>query len=836
MGKIKLPKSLLRVLFPKSKKKKSSSADLYPIAEKSVSKSVVVDGHSVEKGAISSIIVNSPDNDVALQPAASSSPTVAMSCSNESPVNIVSMQFSFDDIDDASYASDKGKKVVEIPQDSVESQSTANNVTVEESTAGNKDEKLMTAEPKDAAAVEKETESGNINNVSDITNESEDNPPSLPSSPARVQLVPLPNHSSPAAQRARQKALARQKRILSKCEERLNALSGTAEATLEDASIKTGNDKKKLIREKQKAKLNLDRVEKPKEDKQFSTIVFYESNQAEGEINLFDNEQPLSPLSATSDMNDSPNNVIDQQGFPVGQVDAPPPCDTPIPFFVLLLDPKSRIFELVEIDDADKSYTVKQVLECIPAKCTDERLLNMNYIGLCRPADRAEFTDLTALAFKPSIESCLASNECIMENDVLVAILQDSTGFQMCKISKPILKNGKFRDMIRKRRKGKKPRGDKSVEIIDETKVPAVIKAPPTAEEKKEKYDTLCKKLETLSKKLHQVDEEIMAGGVTLQDKPAAAQATELTVNTVTEAPNQEVAYRMSPKMVATELAQHIENIFADHDVEILAVDADEDDESDDGTFVSARSHKSARSVRSLMAKQMELATSKQSTRRQRAKNASLFESNDDNALALQIEAMAVQAEEAFGSRHGRKSVEVAKEDVYDVPDMPDVIDASYENEGMDVIPEEFESSDILDTMKSLTRGSAVMDVSNCTPSQKEAFSRNFLNTSTSMGEFTLISSTIFNSPVYTQPHLLHDFAVSTMVAATHGRVNEVHVLQYLGCTIVCIAANFAQQRQEKQSAPPISPNFGARQIFQSAMFLAFMVNGQRYLAKVSKK
>ena len=147
------------------------------------------------------------------------------------------------------------------------------------------------------------------------------------------------------------------------------------------------------------------------------------------------------------------------------------------------------------------------------------------------------------------------------------------------------------------------------------------------------------------------------------------------------------------------------------------------------------------------------------------------------------------------------------KEDVYEVPDMSDVVEI---DEVMEVIPEEFESSDILDTMKSLTRGSSAVDISKCTPSQKEAFSRNFLNTSTSM--------------------------VSTMVAATHGRVNEVHVLQYLGCTIVCIAANFAQQRQEKQTVPPISPNFGARQIFQSAMFLAFMVNGQRYLAKVTKK
>ena len=57
----------------------------------------------------------------------------------------------------------------------------------------------------------------------------------------------------------------------------------------------------------------------------------------------------------------------------------------------------------------------------------------------------------------------------------------------------------------------------------------------------------------------------------------------------------------MTPKMVAFELAHHIEDIFADHDVEILAVDADEDEgDSDDDTFVSARSRRSARSTRSV--------------------------------------------------------------------------------------------------------------------------------------------------------------------------------------------------------------------------------------------
>ena len=101
-----------------------------------------------------------------------------------------------------------------------------------------------------------------------------------------------------------------------------------------------------------------------------------------------------------------------------------------------------------------------------------------------------------------------------------------------------------------------------------------------------------------------------------------------------------------------------------------------------------------------------------------------------------------------------------------------------------------------------------------------DALSRNFLNTSTSM--------------------------VSTMVASSQGRVNEVHVLQYLGVTIVCIAANFMDKVRARGATTTASSSssskargggFGATEVvLQSAMFLAFVANGQRYMAKVTKK
>lgn len=125
---------------------------------------------------------------------------------------------------------------------------------------------------------------------------------------------------------------------------------------------------------------------------------------------------------------------------------------------------------------------------------------------------------------------------------------------------------------------------------------------------------------------------------------------------------------------------------------------------------------------------------------------------------------------------------------------------ASFNNEDatvMEVTPDNF-----LGTVKSLINKEedGVRERALVTQN-KEALSKNFLNTSTSM--------------------------VSTMVAASEGRVNEVHVLSYLGVTIVCIAANMKKMNPQA--------TFGAKEMLQSAMFLAFMVNGQRYLAKVTK-
>ena len=84
--------------------------------------------------------------------------------------------------------------------------------------------------------------------------------------------------------------------------------------------------------------------------------------------------------------------------------------------------------------------------------------------------------------------------------------------------------------------------------------------------------------------------------------------ATVETQSSSFEAQCNKIGFKMSPQMLAMELAQTIEDIFADNHVEIVAVDADQDDgnndaenfDNDDDSFVTARSHRTKSTVGTL--------------------------------------------------------------------------------------------------------------------------------------------------------------------------------------------------------------------------------------------
>eukprot|EP00579_Thalassiosira_antarctica_P007632 CAMPEP_0201879182 /NCGR_PEP_ID=MMETSP0902-20130614/10131_1 /ASSEMBLY_ACC=CAM_ASM_000551 /TAXON_ID=420261 /ORGANISM="Thalassiosira antarctica, Strain CCMP982" /LENGTH=948 /DNA_ID=CAMNT_0048406955 /DNA_START=23 /DNA_END=2869 /DNA_ORIENTATION=- len=748
-----------------------------------------------------------------------------------------------------------------------------------------------------------------------------------------------------------------------------------------------------------------------------STIMFHESP-----TKLVDQEEEkvkVTKLPPTV-VEETEQAVVEQLSANTSHPSKPqveePNSENIIQFFVLLLCPTSRIFELIEIsaaDDPNNDSNINDVLSLIPQKCTDERLLQQRYVGFVRPADRVDFMELHAKAFGTTSASvdqqqrhaqeqdgqkddsfgdentdCWPSLNTIHENDVLVAILDGYSGYQMSKISKPIIRNSKFREMIRRRSKkggtrkkgsgssnqwdndersmrsnrssrsnrstrssrrrkhkgSRQSKGDRSVvPVVDCLPVEidsknhhehstvisgASFGKPPSSAnlsanitndgKENNRYTSLCQKLEHLSRKLHDVDDEIMAGDVSVagsmlsiafeEDADATREAADITMESaaVQEAPPADVSaantsFKMTPNMAVYEITANIEDIFADHNVEIIAVDAGDDD-SDDDTFATARSRrstKSMRSVRSLVRgfepllsedskPLLEITTKKRSPRKPRKSRPSKFESFEEDDLMLQIEAMAKQADDAFESRKGKPrsragsivdsaiiepliiespNIHVIDEEttfeeigsviaepkihVIDEDEMTggmtsseaqpnirkgitesnDAKEATDSNNNKKKVRVSFDDkinvtpAEVLGVMESITEGgpssSMVVDAVStytATSSQQDTgtLSRNFLNTSTTM--------------------------VSTMVAGSQGTVNEVHVLQYLGVTIVCLAANFMQQQAGQRQTNVPSPGgglnnpFGSREVFQSAMFLAFMVNGQRYLAKVTQK
>jgi hypothetical protein len=292
--------------------------------------------------------------------------------------------------------------------------------------------------------------------------------------------------------------------------------------------------------------------------------------------------------------------------------------------------------------------------------------------------------------------------------------------------------------------------------------------------------------------------------------------------------------------MLAMELAQTIEDIFADNNVEIVAVDADDndgddsridDDDDDSDTFVSAKSHRTKSTVATL--KSAEKPRNVVIRTKTSPRQFKFTETMEDNALAAQIEAMAAQADAVFEDRSKKNSSRGVAETAAamdkarsnSASPVSDLAVSSTEGGSAEVdcdnqdLSESFETSfgDALSHIEcENVEGAATVtkrerkdvEVAAKVPyrASKDTVARKFLNASTS--------------------------TVSKMVADNQGRVNEVHVLESLGCTIVCIAANYMQLNRQKGKSSSIE----TKDVLQSATFLAFMVSGQRYLAKVTEK
>lgn len=715
--------------------------------------------------------------------------------------------------------------------------------------------------------------------------------------------------TSPSREEARRRAIARQQRILSQASTRFQALSETAtidtsgysysspphlqrrrwqqhlgRQTRPHVAVADMNDANPQV---SSSCIRHSKQQRNQTNKNCSSVIFYDATPTR-DLPIIDNSELRHGTKQKEGKFSSPTCVADMVDYfevsirddcnksartrnPIISSSNNSSCmststESNIHFFILLLCPQSRIFEVIEVSDAPLHSTVGDVLKLIPQHITDERLLKKKYTGLCRPADRTEFIDLGSPAFlrnERQGEDCIPFDY-IHESDVLVAILNGSTCYQMSKISKPILRNPKFKEMIRRRRrrtaadkasrkkkrKSKKKHTEELNSPTNEIYVPddctvvsgiTCVKPLYRSKESQRVDDptSLRNMLETLSRKLHEVEEvEVFSPD---GDDSVGSRSKHLGVNsgldqvkrryTAETSPQemQNIEFKMSPKMLAMELAQTIEDIFADNNVEIVAVDADDNDESevtiekyddddDNDTFVSARSHRTKSTVGTLKSTKFQSPTiplnkiSQDNKTKTISRQFKFAETMEDNALAAQIEAMAAQADAAFEDRNKKNSSRCAAviDNTNDSNDVmvTEAVVTSKEASSTEVgcithdVDESFET-----TFESLLNSEDTEGATKETNrARKDANARKFFNASTS--------------------------TVSTMVAANQGRVNEVHVLDSLGCTIVCIAANYMQLTRQSDRSPSIKTS----EAFQSATFLAFIVSGERYLAKLTQK
>jgi len=114
--------------------------------------------------------------------------------------------------------------------------------------------------------------------------------------------------------------------------------------------------------------------------------------------------------------------------------------------FILLIQPQSKIFEIIQVLYSPSTTTVGNLLEMIPENATEPALGSQKYVGLCRPKNGEEISvDMMASA-SPSEETTSAR---ITRGEILVAIPTGPYDSLICaKIAKPLLLNPRVTKLL----------------------------------------------------------------------------------------------------------------------------------------------------------------------------------------------------------------------------------------------------------------------------------------------------------------------------------------------------------------------------------------------------
>ena len=116
--------------------------------------------------------------------------------------------------------------------------------------------------------------------------------------------------------------------------------------------------------------------------------------------------------------------------------------------FLLLIQPATKKFELIEIQFCTSQGTIGDILNLIPSNSTDDSLGHQRHLGLCRPTDGVEMIDRRALAKGPGENN---RSYCrILEGEILTAIPEGYTGNDCKTLSRPILNHPALSNLFRR--------------------------------------------------------------------------------------------------------------------------------------------------------------------------------------------------------------------------------------------------------------------------------------------------------------------------------------------------------------------------------------------------
>lgn len=125
----------------------------------------------------------------------------------------------------------------------------------------------------------------------------------------------------------------------------------------------------------------------------------------------------------------------DTNGAPAGEIVAPKPGGHSLQVILLLLDPHTRRFELLQLEFDSVKAVVRDVLAQVPHSVTEEALCKQKYVGVC-DTKGVELINATRLA-----DFCHGS-------EILLAIPEGLPAKECSRLAKPILTDENVMQMV----------------------------------------------------------------------------------------------------------------------------------------------------------------------------------------------------------------------------------------------------------------------------------------------------------------------------------------------------------------------------------------------------